>query len=87
MEGKDLTKGGGNKHTGAKTHADHRRKKVKVAGIAGQSGGGSGLVKEEDEEEDEALLDEVEVVDEDELVQEVTRRVAARLRAAMKSRK
>ena len=32
-------------------------------------------------------LDEVEVVDENKLVQEVTRRVAARLRAAMKSRK
>jgi len=32
-------------------------------------------------------LDEVELVDENELVQEVTRRVAARLRAAMKSRK
>ena len=32
-------------------------------------------------------LDEVELVDENDLVQEVTRRVAARLRAAMKSRK
>tara|TARA_R110002012_G_scaffold22991_2_gene78554 strand:+ start:1838 stop:2410 length:573 start_codon:yes stop_codon:yes gene_type:complete len=42
--------------------------------------------KEDDKKEDEKL-DEVEVVEEDELVQEVTRRVAARLRAAMKSRK
>ena len=39
-----------------------------------------------DEEEDKNL-DEVELVDENDLVQEVTRRVAARLRAAMKSRK
>ena len=38
-------------------------------------------------DEKEEILDEVEVVDENELVQEVTRRVAARLRAAMKSRK
>jgi len=36
---------------------------------------------------DEKELDEVELVDENDLVQEVTRRVAARLRAAMKSRK
>ena len=36
---------------------------------------------------DKEDLDEVELVDENELVQEVTRRVAARLRAAMKSRK
>ena len=36
---------------------------------------------------DEEELDEVELVDENDLVQEVTRRVAARLRAAMKSRK
>jgi len=41
--------------------------------------------KKDDEKEEG--LDEVEVVDENELVQEVTRRVAARLRAAMKSRK
>ena len=40
--------------------------------------------KEEGEEEQ---IDEVELVDENALVQEVTRRVAARLRAAMKSRK
>ena len=39
------------------------------------------------DEADDKALDEVEVVEEDELVQEVTRRVAARLRAAMKSRK
>ena len=44
-----------------------------------------GDAKKDDEKEDK--LDEVEVVDENELVQEVTRRVAARLRAAMKSRK
>ena len=46
-----------------------------------------GQLKEEDHEEGDEVLDEVEVVDENELVQEVTRRVAARLRAAMKSRK
>jgi len=40
--------------------------------------------KNKDEKEE---LDEVELVDENDLVQEVTRRVAARLRAAMKSRK
>ena len=53
-------------------------------------------VKEGAHEEDKGMeegahekkeLDEVELVDENELVQEVTRRVAARLRAAMKSRK
>lgn len=38
-------------------------------------------------DEKEGKLDEVELVDENDLVQEVTRRVAARLRAAMKSRK
>jgi hypothetical protein len=40
-----------------------------------------------DEEMKKEELDEVELVDENDLVQEVTRRVAARLRAAMKSRK
>ena len=44
-----------------------------------------GDAKKDDEKKE--TLDEVEVVDENELVQEVTRRVAARLRAAMKSRK
>jgi len=43
--------------------------------------------KSMEEGADEGNLDEVELVDENELVQEVTRRVAARLRAAMKSRK
>ena len=51
---------------------------------------GAGMKHDKEENMDEAddkALDEVEVVEEDELVQEVTRRVAARLRAAMKSRK
>lgn len=41
----------------------------------------------EGEGEEDEKLEEVELVDENDLVQEVTRRVAARLRAAMKSRK
>ena len=43
--------------------------------------------KRDEEEDEKEELDEVELVDENDLVQEVTRRVAARLRAAMKSRK
>ena len=75
---------GGNSHNEFKKQKDHRNKKAKDAGLAS---GGPGLVKEDELEEGEEILDEVEVVDENELVQEVTRRVAARLRAAMKSRK
>tara|TARA_R100001510_G_C7628332_1_gene187732 strand:+ start:149 stop:766 length:618 start_codon:yes stop_codon:yes gene_type:complete len=41
----------------------------------------------EGEKKEDEKLEEVELVDENDLVQEVTRRVAARLRAAMKSRK
>ena len=46
-----------------------------------EEGEGSGL------EEGEEVLDEVEVVDESELVNEVTRRVAKRLRSVLKKRK
>ena len=56
--------------------------------------GGRDYMEEAAHEEDEMSeamhedeLDEVELVDENKLVQEVTRRVAARLRAAIKSRK
>jgi hypothetical protein len=41
----------------------------------------------EDEEDEEEILDEVELIDEKELVQEVTRRVAQRLRSVLKKRK
>ena len=39
------------------------------------------------EEDEEEILDEVELIDEKELVQEVTRRVAQRLRSVLKKRK
>ena len=44
-------------------------------------------MNKDEEMNEKEELDEVELVDENDLVQEVTRRVAARLRAAMKSRK
>jgi hypothetical protein len=73
-EGKGLAKAGGNKTN------PWAKKGPNTVPDKGQ-------LKEEDLEEGDEVLDEVEVVDENELVQEVTRRVAARLRAAMKSRK
>ena len=84
MEGADLsTKGKVGKGTFS-GQKDHKLSKAKVKGLAGK---GSVMEEGEGSEEGEEVLDEVEVVDENELVQEVTRRVAARLRAAMKSRK
>jgi len=73
-EGKGLAKAGGNKTN------PWAKKGPNTVPDKGQ-------LKEEDHEEGDEVLDGVEVVDENELVQEVTRRVAARLRAAMKSRK
>jgi hypothetical protein len=82
-EGADLsTKGSVGKGTFS-GQKDHKLSKAKANGLAGM-----GNVSEGAHEEDEdKMLDEVEIVDENELVQEVTRRVAARLRAAIKSRK
>lgn len=74
MEGADLSTKGPNKTpTATKTNAN----------IVPNSG----MFKEGEESDDDETLEEVEVVDESELVNEVTRRVAKRLRSILKKRK
>jgi hypothetical protein len=77
-----------------KTHNPWAKKGPNTAGsttVSGQGlaskGGYKGKMYEGELEEDESVLDEVELVDEEEVVQEVTRRVANRLRSILKNRK
>jgi len=78
MEGMETK--GGNKHTGSSPDpVSHKNKKVGSAGLASQ---GPGLVKEEEEEDDEEKEDMAESTDR--FVEEITRRVAARLLNATK---
>jgi len=95
MEGWEQPKsatGSPNSHKGSKQHPDHRNKKNSKGGLASQ---GPGLVKEEDDEEqlDETGAedtgaskgDEAYVNETNDLVEEITKRVAARiLKSALK---
>jgi hypothetical protein len=83
MEGWDQPKsasGASNTHKGSKQHPDHRNKKNSGAGLASQ---GAGLVKEEDEDDDlEEGAEKGEDGDDasaDDLVERITKRVAARI--------
>ena len=67
--------GAANNHKGSKQHPDHRNTKNAGAGLASQ---GPGLVKEEDDEElEEAQNDSVQ--ENEDLVEQITKRVAARI--------
>jgi len=66
--------GSPNTHKGSKQHPDHRNKKNSKGGLASQ---GPGLVKEEDDDDDKDKDDVSESTND--LVEEITKRVAARI--------
>lgn len=78
-EGKaGLADKGPNNNLGSKSHPDMRNKKLSGAGLASQ---GPGLVKEDEEGDEDAIA---EVVDDEEIVAEVARRVADRILKGLK---
>jgi len=68
--------GAANNHKGSKQHPDHRNTKNSKGALASQ---GPGLVKEEDDDDDELEEGETTAFATEELVEQITKRVAARI--------